>query len=451
MNAFFADPRHGGGHRMKIAVIGSGVSGASAAWALNPVHDVTLYEKADRAGGHTATVDIDYDGTQIAVDTGFIVYNEHNYPNLTALFAELGVKTHASNMSFALSLDHGRMEWSGDTLGTLFAQKRNLMRPSFLWMVREILRFNKTCLLDRAAGHLSERSIGDYLDWRGFSPGFTNNYLMPMAAAIWSTPAARMLEFPAEHFVNFFDNHKLIYLKQHQWRTVTGGSRKYLTKLLSPLGDRVKLSCGIRAVQRRDDHVLITDQHGRETIYDKVIFAAHSDQILSMLKDATLEEKRLLGSVPYGPNRVVLHRDFDLMPKRRKVWASWNYLRCSGDEGQNGCAVSYWMNRLQGISDDHPLFVTLNPDHEPDPAKVFAEYSYDHPQFSGDSMAAQAQLAAIQGRNHSHFAGAWTGYGFHEDGLASGLAAAEALGGVIPWRPLAPTPLREQRQIEELA
>lgn len=433
---------------MKIAVIGSGVSGASAAWALHPTHDVTLYEKADRPGGHTATVDIDYDGTPIAVDTGFIVYNERNYPNLTALFAELGVKTHASNMSFALSLDHGKMEWSGDNLSTLFAQKRNLMRPSFLWMVREILRFNKTCLLDRAAGHLASRSIGDYLDWRGFSPGFTNNYLVPMAAAIWSTPPSQMLDFPAEHFVNFFDNHRLIYLKQHQWRTVTGGSRNYLEKLLSPLGDRLKLSCGIRAVQRRDDHVLITDEHGRETIYDKVILASHSNQTLAMLKDATREEKWLLNAVPYRPNRVVLHRDADLMPKRRKVWASWNYMRSSGDNGDRACAVSYWMNRLQGISNDHPLFVTLNPDREPDAAKVFAEFSYDHPQFDGSSLLAQRQLSLIQGRNHTHFAGAWTGYGFHEDGLTSGLAAAEALGGIIPWRPRAQPAMRHERRLE---
>ena len=451
MNALFADPRHHGPHRMKIAVIGSGVSGTSAAWALNSVHDVTLYEKAARPGGHTATVDIDYDGTPISVDTGFIVYNEQNYPNLTALFAELGVQTHASNMSFALSLDRGRMEWSGDTLGTLFAQKRNLMRPSFLWMVREILRFNKICLLDRAAGHLTHRSIGAYLDWRGFSPGFTNNYLMPMAAAIWSTPTTRMLDFPAEHFVNFFDNHRLIYIKQHQWRTVTGGSRNYLDKLLSPLGDRLKLSCGIRAVERREDHVVITDEHGREAIYDKVIFAAHSDQTLAMLKDATREEARLLAAVPYAPNRVVLHRDLDLMPKRRKVWASWNYLRSSDDQGQNGCAVSYWMNRLQGISNDHPLFVTLNPDRQPDPSKVFAEYSYDHPQFSGGSMDAQAQLASIQGRHHSYFAGAWTGYGFHEDGLTSGLAAAQALGGIIPWRPRTPSISHREPELEAVA
>jgi predicted NAD/FAD-binding protein len=429
MNAHFHHPHR----RLKIAVIGSGVSGASAAWALHPLHEVTLYEKATRAGGHTATVDVDYDGLSIPVDTGFIVYNEPNYPNLTALFAELGIATHASDMSFALSLDHGKLEWSGAGLSSLFAQKRNLLRPSFLLMIREILRFNKTCLLDRAAGHLVSRSIGDYLDWRGFSPGFTNNYLVPMAAAIWSTPAAKMLQFPAEHFINFFDNHRLIYSKQHQWRTVTGGSRNYLEKLLQPLGDHLKLGLGVRAVMRNQAGVTVIDDSGEETHFDKVIFAAHSDQTRRMLVDATEQEKRLLAAVPYQPNRVVLHRDPKLMPQRRKVWASWNYLRSSSEDGNADVAVTYWMNRLQAIDDRFPLFVTLNPDREPDSRKVFAEFSYDHPQFSADSVQAQRALADMQGHNNSYFAGAWTGYGFHEDGLTSGLKAATALGAILPW------------------
>jgi predicted NAD/FAD-binding protein len=429
MNAHFPHPHR----RLKIAIIGSGVSGASAAWALNPLHDVTLYEKESRAGGHTATVDVDYDGLNIPVDTGFIVYNEPNYPNLTALFSELGVATHASDMSFSLSLDHGKLEWSGAGLSSIFAQKRNLLRPSFLLMIREILRFNKTCLLDRDAGHLASRSIGDYLDWRGFSPGFTNNYLVPMAAAIWSMPAAKMMLFPAEHFVNFFDNHRLIYSRQHQWRTVTGGSRNYLDKLLEPLGERLKLGLGVRAVNRSQTGVTIIDDSGQEAHFDKVIFAAHSDQTRRMLVDATDQEKKLLAAVPYQPNRVVLHRDPKLMPQRRKVWASWNYLRSSSEDGNADVAVTYWMNRLQAIDDRFPLFVTLNPDREPEPRKVFAEFSYDHPQFSAESVQAQRALADIQGRNNCYFAGAWTGYGFHEDGLSSGLKAATALGAVLPW------------------
>ncbi|WP_283194739.1 FAD-dependent oxidoreductase [Rhizobium sp. AN80A] len=432
MNAHFHHPHS----RLKIAIIGSGVSGASAAWALNPLHDVTLYEKEARAGGHTATVDVDYDGMRIPVDTGFIVYNEPNYPNLTALFARLGVATHASDMSFSLSLDHGKLEWSGAGLSSIFAQKRNLVRPSFLLMIREILRFNKTCLVDRAAGHLAARSIGDYLDWRGFSPGFTNNYLVPMAAAIWSTPAAKMMQFPAEHFVNFFDNHRLIYSRQHQWRTVTGGSRNYLDRLLEPLGDRLKLGLGVRAVLRTENGVTIIDEAGEQRHFDKVILAAHSDQTRRMLADATDEEKRLLAAVPYQPNRVVLHRDPTLMPQRRKVWASWNYLRSSSADGNADVAVTYWMNKLQAIDERFPLFVTLNPDREPDPRKVFAEFSYEHPQFCADSVQAQRALVNIQGRNGCYFAGAWTGYGFHEDGLTSGLAAAKALGATLPWSTL---------------
>ena len=420
--------------RLKVAVVGSGISGASAAWALRDLHDVTLYEAETRPGGHTATVDIDYDGAPVSVDTGFIVYNELNYPNLTALFAHLGVRTHVSDMSFALSLDHGKMEWGGDTLSTLFAQKLNLLRPSFLLMLREILRFNRICLQDRAEGHLAARSIGDYLNWRGFSPGFMNNYLVPMAAAIWSTPAKRMMEFPATYFVNFFENHRLIYMERPTWRTVTGGSRNYLASLLAPLGDRVLLDAGVVSVRRTVQGVKILDKKGRMRTYDKVILACHTDQALRILDRPTAQEQSILGAIPYSPNRVILHRDDRLMPTRRKVWASWNYLRSSDQRSDANVAVSYWMNRLQGIDPSMPLFVTLNPDREPRPELVFGEYSYDHPQFGSDAMEVQAMLRQIQGDNNTFFAGAWTGYGFHEDGLSSGLAAAEALGAIVPWR-----------------
>ncbi|MBB4065009.1 NAD(P)/FAD-dependent oxidoreductase [Gellertiella hungarica] len=449
MNATFQTYTRGPGFnrpRLKIAIIGSGISGASAAWALHPHHDVILYEKSSRPGGHTATADIDYNGKAISVDTGFIVYNEATYPNLAALFAELEVDTHASDMSFALSLDHGRLEWAGDGLSTLFAQKRNLFRPSFLLMIREILRFNRQCLADRAAGHLSRLSIGDYLNWRGFSPGFTNNYLVPMAAAIWSSPAARLLDFPAEQFVNFFDNHRLIYLKPHQWRTVSGGSRNYLAKLLAPLGPRLRLDCGIAEVRRVGGQVAVRDVTGTETLFDKVIFASHSDQTLAMLKDANAEERRLLSAIPYQPNHVVLHRDESLMPTRRKVWASWNYLRSSRSDSK-AATVTYWMNRLQGIDNRYPLFVTLNPDREIDRSKIFAEYVYEHPLFDARAMAAQAELPGIQGKNNCYFTGAWTAYGFHEDGLRSGLMAAADLGAHVPWM----TPARPQNPVQVAA
>lgn len=419
--------------RLKIAVIGSGISGASAAWALNERHDVTLYEKSSRLGGHTATVDIDYDGSPIAVDTGFIVYNEPNYPNLTALFSHLGIATHESNMSFSLSLDGGRLEWSGAGLATLFAQKRNIFRPSFLFMLRDILRFNKLCLLDRAEGRLADMSLGAYLDWRGFSPGFTNNYLVPMAAAIWSTPAKRMMEFPAEHLVNFFDNHRLIYRNHLPWRTVTGGARTYLDALTRPLAGRIHTGRGAVSIRRAANGVLVRDASGEERLFDRVVLACHSDQALEILGDATAEETAILKAIPYRPNRVILHRDESLMPKRRRVWSAWNYHASSSGDGTRDVAVTYWMNRLQGIDSDKPLFVTLNPDREPATDKVFAEFSYDHPQFGSEMVTVQRRLAAIQGENNTWFAGAWTGYGFHEDGLVSGLSAAKALGATLPW------------------
>ena len=431
MNVQFKNPAF---PPLRVAVVGSGISGSSAAWALNPVHDVTLYESQDRPGGHTATVDVDHDGVPVAVDTGFIVYNEANYPDLTALFAHLGVTTHESDMSFSLSLDHGRLEWCGDSLASVFAQKRNLFRPSFLLMLRDVLRFNRLCLADRAAGRLAGMSVGDYLDWRGFSPGFANNYLLPMAAAIWSTPARSMMEFPAERLVHFFDNHRLVHARHRAWRTVTGGSRNYLEKLLAPLEGRIRLDCGVLSVRRHDGKVHILDASGREEIYDRIVIAAHSDQALAMLDDPSPEEREVLSAIPYRANRVVLHRDDNLMPRRRRAWASWNYLRSSRDDGSADVAVTYWMNRLQGIDVNHPLFVTLNPDREPARETVLGEYSYDHPQFGGKAMEMQERLPLIQGRLGTWFAGAWTGYGFHEDGLSSGLAAAEALGGIVPWR-----------------
>ncbi len=412
---------------LKIAIIGSGISGSSAAARLHRLHDVTLYEKNPVVGGHTATVDIDYDGQKISVDTGFIVYNEPTYPKLTALFAELGVKTHESQMSFSLSLDHGRLEWSGYSLKTLFAQKSNLFRPSFLRMIAEILRFNRLCLQDRAAGHLQSRNIGQYLDWRGFSKSFAGNYLVPMAAAIWSSPVEKMREFPADRFVNFFENHRLIHMTPHPWRTVSGGSRHYLEKLLAPLEDRIRTNCGVVDIRRDAGSVHIIDERGEERQYDRVLLACHSDQALAMLRDASDDEKRLLSAIGWQSNRVILHRDPALMPVRRKVWAAWNYLKSTSENGEADVTVSYWMNRLQGIEDSYPLFVTLNPDREPDPKLVFGQYTYDHPQFDASSFAAQDELQTIQGKNSTWFAGAWTGYGFHEDGLASGLACARQI------------------------
>jgi uncharacterized protein len=420
--------------RKKVAIIGSGISGAAAAWALNSVHDVTLFEAAHRPGGHTATVDIDYDGTPISVDTGFIVYNELNYPLLTALFRHLDVKTHASEMSFALSLDDGRLEWSGQSYAALFAQRRNLVSPGFYWMLREVLRFNRQCLVDRASRALDDKTIGEYLRWRGFSARFRDDYLVPMGAAIWSTPRASMLDFPALAFVNFFENHRLIYQDRPEWRTVTGGSKNYLDKLLTPLGRRVRLGEAVLEARREHGKVMLGLSAGRIETFDYAVFSGHSDQTLGILADASEDERAILSAVKFRPNRVVLHRDPALMPRRRAAWSAWNYLRSSRQGGEPEITMTYWMNRLQGIDETKPLFVSLNPEREPKAGTVFGEWSYEHPQFNAAALAAQKRLARIQGRWNCHFAGAWTGYGFHEDGLRSGLEAASALGAPMPWR-----------------
>lgn len=419
----------GHGTRARVAVVGSGISGASAAWALSGTADVTLYEAEARPGGHTATVDIDYDGTPISVDTGFIVYNELNYPKLTALFEQLDVATHQSDMGFSLSLDGGRLEWCGSTYRSIFAQKRNIASPSFLWMLREVLRFNRMCVADRDTGYLGRMTIGDYLVKRGFSAGFRDNYLIPMAAAIWSTPRIEMLDFPAATFIDFFENHRLIHNERPEWRTVTGGARSYLDKLLAPVRD-VRLSCPVDAVVRDAFGVTVWARGRPPERFDHIVLACHSDQALRMLGDATSIEENVLGSIRYRPNRVVLHRDPRLMPKRRGAWTAWNYLR--SDVGEREVCVTYWMNKLQGIDQRYPLFVSLNPVIEPRPDLVFGEWNFDHPQFDSRALAAQLQLDDMQGVRNTWFAGAWTGHGFHEDGLRTGLAAAAAIGARIP-------------------
>jgi uncharacterized protein len=419
--------------RKRVAVVGSGISGMSAAWALAKTHDVVIYESERRAGGHTATVDIDYDGTPIAVDTGFIVYNELNYPNLTALFAHLGVKTHASNMSFSMSLDDGRLEWSGASYGSLFAQKRNVVSLPFLLMLKEIMRFNSICVLDRDAGVTRGKSIGDYLSLRKFAPRFRDDYLIPMGAAIWSTPRVKMLDFPADAFISFFENHRLIHTERPDWRTVTGGSRNYLALLMKSMPGALRTSRAVTSIHRSAHQVFITDVTGATEAYDQAVIACHSDQALRILADATPPERGILGAIAYRPNRVVLHRDASLMPKRKRAWAAWNYLRTSKSEGEPEVAVTYWMNRLQGIDEKMPLFITLNPPREPKAGSVFGEWGFDHPQFDAAALEAQKALAGIQGQGHVWFAGAWTGYGFHEDGLRSGLEAAQAFGAKLPF------------------
>ena len=426
---------------MRVAVIGTGIAGNAAAWTLSKRYPVTVYDREIRPGGHSHTVTIDYDGTQLAVDIGFIVYNELNYPDLTALFAHLGVATVESCMSFAVTADAGRFEWKGggsnwrETARGLFAQPRNLLSSSYLRMLRDILTFNTKSVEDHAAGRLAGLTLGDYFAERKFAPRLLTDYLAPMGAAIWSAPAAEMLDFPAENFVAFFKNHRLLQYDRPVWRTVKGGSRRYVEKMISSFRDRIRLGCAVTSIERTPHGVIVHDSRGGRDSYDHVVIASHSDQALAMLSDADDRERAILGAIGYAPNTVYLHRDIRLMPKRAHAWASWNFLRWRRESAAaNDVAVTYWMNRLQGIDNDKPLFVSLNPPFAPAAELTFGKYMCEHPQYNARAFAAQRRLGEIQGRRRTWFCGAWTGYGFHEDGLRSGLAVAEALGAAVPWR-----------------
>lgn len=413
--------------RLKIAIAGTGISANGAAYRLAPHHDITVFEKQTRIGGHSNTVVVDYDGVRIPVDTGFIVYNELNYPKLTALFAELGVETQESDMSFGVSTMNGRFEWSGRTVDSVFSQRSNLFSPGFLFMLREIFRFNRLAREDLSKGLDGGLSLGAYLEARGFSSRFRRDYLLPMGAAIWSTPASEMLRFPARSFLDFFRNHRLIDDDRPVWRTVTGGSRAYVEKLTAPFADRIRLGAGIRHVMRQSDGVLVTDTHGMTERFDQVVLGAHSDETLAMLADATHAERQLLSAIRYSPNAVYLHRDPALMPRRKRAWSAWNYMSPGRTDRGDPVSVTYWMNQLQGIDKRYPLFVSLNPATPPRAELTFAELSYDHPQFDAAALEAQSRMPLIQGTLNTWYCGAWMGYGFHEDGLASGLAAADQL------------------------
>ncbi|MEZ5998456.1 MAG: FAD-dependent oxidoreductase [Hyphomonas sp.] len=411
----------------KIAVIGSGISGLGAAWALRNHADVTLFEAEDRLGGHACTHVFDYDGHETAVDLGFIVYNALNYPNLIGFFGALGVPTKSSDMSFAVS-DPGGWEWASSARG-LFAQPGNLASLRFHRFWRTILRFNDTARAELAAGGIPDTTLGAWLDHHGFDRDFCENYVLPMGAAIWSTPEHRMLDYPARSFFQFFDNHRLMHRERPRWRTVEGGSRTYVSRVAAALGDRVRLNDGAARVFRFGDHVGVRTAGGRTLVFDDVIVATHSDTALDMVAQDYPDQAFLLRSVRYRPNRIYLHRDPRLMPKRKAAWASWNVLKQESGE----ICLTYWMNRLQGLPAERPLFITLNPDVPPEEHLTFHDYVFDHPQFDAAAEAAVRGLTRIQGQDGLWLAGAWMGRGFHEDGLKSGLSAALSLGGSVPW------------------
>lgn len=423
------------GARKRIAVIGSGISGLSAAWLLSRRHDVTLFERDSRPGGHSRTVDVAMrHGRLQPVDTGFIVYNETTYPNLTCLFEHLGVATRQSDMSFSVSLDEGKLEYSGGSdFRGLFAQRKNLLSPRFWSMLRDLFRFYREA--PAHAGKLGLATLGEFLAEHRYGRAFRDDHLLPMAAAIWSAPAPAILDYPAEAFIRFCENHGLLRIRNRpSWRTVAGGSRAYVNAMLSQFDGKLFLNRGVGRILRQDGRVLITDLDRWTEEFDHVVIATHADQALAMLGDPSEAERGLLSAFKYSRNAAVLHDDRSLMPKRRQIWSSWNYLGRRHRDGQTGeLCVSYWMNRLQGISDPRPLIVTLNPQTALRPGSVIDSVLFDHPIFDNAALQAQRLFWSHQGERNTWYCGAYLGAGFHEDGLQAGLAVAESLGAQRPW------------------
>lgn len=419
---------------MKIAVIGSGIAGLSAAWLLNrvPEHEVTLIEAANYLGGHSNTVDVTIEGITHPVDTGFLVHNPNTYPNLIALFKFLNVEVVETDMSFSVKLGDKKIEWAGADLTTVFAQKRNLLRPGFWRMILDIMRFNKEANANLLLSREKKLSLGDLLVLGKYSNEFRDWYLIPMGAAIWSTSTEEMVLFPAENFLQFCINHSLLQVEGRPlWRTVKNGSRVYVKKMADDL-PRILLNEAVLEVRRTGNSVEVKTINKSET-FDKVIFATHSNQTLDILKDITGDEFNILSSVRYQPNTAYLHFDESLLPDLKRTWSAWNYIAETDQLNKRSVAVSYLINKLQPLPFKTPIIVTLNPTHDPDPKKIIRKFMYEHPVFDAPAILAQKELSTIQGRENIYFAGAWCGYGFHEDGLVSGMEVAKLLGAKIPW------------------
>ncbi len=413
---------------MKVAIVGSGISGLGCAHRLaSQRHDVAVFEASDRIGGHTATYDVKVGTRRYAIDTGFIVYNNQTYPNFIDLMDSLGVATKATSMGFSVSDDATGLEYAGNNLNALFAQRANLVSPRFLSMVRDILRFNKESVSDLQAGTLGTgETLGAYLQRKRYSKAFCDKYLLAMTSAIWSADFSDARDFPVEFFIRFFRNHGLLQVRNRpQWRVIEGGSREYIQPLIFGFEDRIFVNHRVSRVERPPGRSpVLTFQDGSQKVFDQVVLATHSDQALGMLADPTPQEKSILGAIPYRDNDVVLHTDHRLLPKNRKTWSSWNYRMRPGN---NRAVVTYNMNILQGINAPETFCVTLNDTDSINPARILGRFNYAHPQFTVEGVAAQQRWAEINGVNNTWYCGAYWHNGFHEDGLVSGLRVAEAL------------------------
>ena len=405
---------------MKIAIIGSGIAGNFVAHRLCREHDITVFEAADHVGGHTHTHAVELNGERHAIDTGFIVFNDWTYPNFIALLNELGVASQPSAMSFSVRNETSGLEYNGTTLNTLFAQRRNLLRPSFHRMVREILRFNRE--VPRLIEGGAEIPLGEYLAANAYSRGFIDDYLVPMGAAIWSTDPARMLAFPARYFVRFFHNHGMLSVNARpQWRAVRGGSASYVEKLAAPFRNRIRLNTPVDAVRRLPDRVLVTARGAEAERFDSVFMACHSDQALRVLCDATPLEREVLGAIVYQENEAVLHTDVSLLPRARRAWGAWNSHVLGGAGAR--VALTYNMNILQSLNARETFCVTLNRSERIDPARIIKRLVYAHPLFTPAGVAAQRRQAEVNGAQRTYFCGAYWGFGFHEDGVVSAINA----------------------------
>lgn len=410
---------------MRVAVVGSGIAGLSAAWLLSRQHEVVLFEAEARLGGHTHTHEVEQAGKRYRIDTGFIVHNPHNYPLLTRLFDELGVASQDTTMSFGVQVEATGLEYNATRLDTLFCQRRNLFSPRFLGMVRDILRFyREASALLREPG--PGPSLGEYLEQHRYSALFRDAHLVPMASALWSSPSAKILEFPAKYLVRFMDHHRMLQVEgRPQWKVVKGGSATYIEAMKARWTVETRLACPVQRVTREKEGVRVKHVAGEDR-FDAIVIATHSDQALALLGDADALEREVLGAIPYQRNEVVLHTDRRLLPRHRKAWAAWNAFVPAAPRAE--CSVSYCMNLLQGLDSPDPFVVTLNRSAAIDPSRVLARMVYHHPVYTHASVAAQARVGELNGRRHTWFAGAWQGFGFHEDGMRAGVAAATALG-----------------------